>query len=113
MVTPENHTKSKEAKSKVDHDQGRSQTKKTQKNMAFTPITKIAGVWGELEGQNLLGNWFGKFKATLDNITIYVGANYGHEMDMALKTQKEAVIPQPEKPEDDASESDKYIWKLK
>ena len=60
-------------------------------------------------GYTLSGHWTDDFKVTLNKITIYVGATYGHNMGMTPKSQKEAVIPQIDDPKDNTDESNKYI----
>ena len=72
-------------------------------------MPKSAIACGEFTGHNLLGNRPDDFKATLDNITIYVRDTYGHDTRMALKAQKEAIIPHLEDTKDGASDSTKYI----
>ena len=62
-----------------------------------------------MTGQTFLVNSPDNFKATLDNITIYGGDTYNHEVGMTSKARKEAVIPQPDKLEEKLYESAKYI----
>ena len=96
MGLPENNDNSKETEVKVKTEQEKSHNQKHQKKLAFTPRTKFVGSCKELMGQNFSGHRPNDFKATLDNIAIYVGDTYGHEMGTVQKARKEAIIPQPD-----------------
>ena len=43
---------------------------------------------------------------------IYARVTYGHDMGITLKARKEAVIPHPDDPKENATKSTKYIWHL-
>ena len=63
-------------------------------------------------GQTLSVNRIDDFKSTLDNIDIYSGATYGHEIGMTIKARNSYIIPQIDDPEDNASKSSKYICNI-
>ena len=73
--------------------------------MSFIPRPKLYGACGALTGQTFSGEIPNEFQGTLDNIAIYVRANYGHKMVVTLKERKEAVIQKLENPDPDASKS--------
>ena len=52
------------------------------------PGTKVCRAWRSLTGYNFSINRPDNFKVTLDNIAIYAGAAYDHDMGMTLKTRK-------------------------
>ena len=107
MGTQEKNSKSREAKAKVKKDPGKLKNQYNRKKPSFAPRLKFDRSCRALTGQTFSENWTDELKATLDNIAIYVGATYGHEMGMTLKYRKEAVIPQTENPKDNTIESTK------
>ena len=92
------NAKRKDTKVKVGMEQGRSQRQHRRKNPDLTPRPNISGACRALTGQNFSGNHTKNFKATLDNISIYDGATYGHKMGMTLKARNKAVIQQSDNP---------------
>ena len=99
----------KKAKVKFNLEQERFQEKNLTKKLTFTQRHKFYGVYRLLTGKFFSGNCPNNFKATLENIAIYVSANYGHELEMTLKACKKVVIPKPDKFKDNASKTAKYI----
>ena len=112
MGPPKNNANIRESEVKVKMDPGKPKTQHRQKNPEFVPWPKFTGACGALMGQTFSWNWTEDFKATLDNIVIYVGDTYIHDMRMKLKSQKEAIILQTYGLKDNATKSTKYIWKL-
>ena len=112
MGPQENNSKSKEADVKVKTDQVNPQTHHLWKTLASIPQPNFSKACRSLTGNTFSGNNPYHFKATLDNIAIYAGSNYGHNIETNLKSQKEPVMPQPETPKDNASESTKYIFNI-
>ena len=110
MGTQEKNSKSREAKAKVKKDPGKLKNQYNRKKPSFAPRLKFDRSCRALTGQTFSGHRTNDFNVNLDNMVIYVGATYGHEMGITLKVRKEAVIPQPYDPEENVTKSTKYIW---
>ena len=109
MGLPKNHAKSRKFNAKVKTEPGKPQTHHHHKNLAFVPQSKFAETCRAKTGQTFSRNRADKFKATLNNISIYIRAKYGHEVGITLKAQKEVVILQQNYPKLKTAESTMYI----
>ena len=109
MGPPDNYDKSREAKFKAKTDLGKTHTHHHRKNPVFAPWPKFYGACRALTGQTFSGRWPNYFKTILNNIAIYFGATYVHDIWMTLKAEKEAFILQPDDPKDNATENNSYI----
>ena len=107
MVPPENNSKIREAKVKVKMDPGNLKNKKHKKDLEFAPRCKFSGACRALKVQIFYRHRPDNFKATIENITIYVGATYVHDMGITRKDRKETGIPHTDNPEDNVAKSTK------
>ena len=112
MAPPEKNSEIREAKFKVKTEPGKPQTHHIRKNLAFIPRPAFSGLCGSLMVQTFSGHFPDDFRATLNNIAIYIGGIYSHEMGMTLNSQKKSVILQLHELKDNATKSTKCIRKL-
>ena len=112
MGPPDKNADRKEAEVKVKTDQGEPQMQHLRKKPAFTTQPKFSRSCRALTCDTFSGYWPNNFKATLENIAIYAGVTYSQDMGVTLKAHKEAIIPQPDGPENNVPKSTKYIWKI-
>ena len=80
--------------SRIKTDRVKLQTHHCWKKLASIPQPKFTKSCIPLTGQTFSGNYPNHFKVTLDNIAIYSGSTYGHNIETIMMAQKEAIIPQ-------------------
>ena len=77
MGTPENHSKIKDSKVKIELYQGRPQIQHHRNNPAFNPSPKFTGECRSLKGQTFSGNRSDDFKALHSPVNLGLGLKAG------------------------------------